>query len=76
MNINLSYIGFVATLYIFISVFLLPFIAYYLGKKKTSTPVLCSVICFLSCLVPLLSLLFLMFLVLKDDYIIPVPEKS
>ena len=40
---------------------------YYLGKRKTQTPVLTTIIAIVSSLLPPLALLFLMALVLKND---------
>ena len=40
---------------------------YYLGKRKTQTPILTTIIAIVSSLLPPLALLFLMALVLKND---------
>ena len=42
-------------------------LSFVLGKKKTTTPVLCSVVGFLSGLIPPLGIIFLAVLVFKND---------
>ncbi|WP_317983505.1 hypothetical protein [Salinimonas profundi] len=63
MSINATLLGqIVAVLMIVMAV-----AGYYLGKRKTQTPVLTTVIAIVSSLIPPLALLFLMALVLKND---------
>lgn len=40
---------------------------YYLGKRKTETPLLTTILAVVSALIPPLALIFLMILVLKKD---------
>ncbi|MBO1256147.1 hypothetical protein J3L16_10675 [Alteromonas sp. 5E99-2] len=42
-------------------------LGYYLGKRKTQTPVLTAVIAFFSALLPPIAIVFLMVLVIKND---------
>lgn len=42
-------------------------IGFYLGKRKTETPVLVSVLALFSALIPPIGLVFLMFLAFKKD---------
>lgn len=42
-------------------------LGYYLGKRKTQTPVLTAVIAFFSALLPPIAIVFLMALVIKND---------
>ncbi|AVJ55845.1 hypothetical protein C5610_05650 [Idiomarina sp. OT37-5b] len=42
-------------------------LGYYLGKRKTTNPVLTAVIAALSALIPPLAIIFLIVLVLKED---------
>lgn len=63
MSINATLLGqVVAVLMVIMAV-----AGYYLGKRKTQTPVLTTVIAIVSSLIPPLALLFLMALVLKND---------
>lgn len=63
MSLNATLLGqIVAVLMIVMAV-----AGYYLGKRKTQTPVLTTVIAIVSSLIPPLALLFLMALVLKND---------
>ncbi|MBW8189667.1 hypothetical protein K0504_01350 [Neiella marina] len=68
MSINAALLGqFILVLAIVMAV-----ACYYLGKRKTNTPILVSVIGFISATVPPLALIFLMLLVLKND----IPSKQ
>lgn len=63
MNINATFIG----QFILILAIVMAVVGYYLGKRKTETPVLTAVIAFFSALSPPLALIFLAVLVLKKD---------
>lgn len=63
MNINATFIGQIIALF---AVFML-FAGYYLGKRKTKNPTLTAVAAFLTAFVPLFAIIFLAYLVLKDD---------
>ncbi|KZY42104.1 hypothetical protein A3733_04305 [Pseudoalteromonas shioyasakiensis] len=63
MNINATLIG--QIIVILIPVFAA--ISYYLGKRKTSTPIVVAVIGGLLALIPLFGLIFIAVLALKQD---------
>ena len=63
MNINATLIGQV----IFVFAVLMAAVGYYLGKRKTQSPFLASIVAFIAALVPPLAIIFLMVLVLKND---------
>lgn len=63
MNINATLIG--QIIFILIPVFAA--ISYYLGKRKTSTPILVAIIGGLLALIPLFGLIFIAVLALKQD---------
>ncbi len=63
MNINATLIG--QIIVILIPVFAA--ISYYLGKRKTSTPIVVAVIGVLLALIPLFGLIFIAVLALKQD---------
>ena len=63
MNINATLIG--QIIVILIPVFAA--ISYYLGKRKTSTPIVVAVIGGLLALIPLFGLIFIAVLALKKD---------
>jgi len=68
MNINATFLGqAIIVLAVFMAI-----AGYYLGKRKTRTPVLTSIIAFFTAIVPLFAIIFLAYLVLKDD----LPEKE
>lgn len=46
---------------------IMAFLGYYLGKRKTQTPILTTVVAVISAFVPPLAILFLMALLLKND---------
>ncbi len=63
MSINATLLGqVVAVLMVIMAI-----AGYYLGKRKTQTPVLTTIIAIVSSFLPPLALLFLMVLVLKND---------
>ena len=63
MNLNATFVGqFILVLAVVFTV-----IGFYLGKRKTETPFLVSIIAFFSALVPPVGLIFLMVLVFKKD---------
>lgn len=63
MNINATWIGQI----IFVLALLMAALGYYLGKRKTQSPILTSVVAFFSALIPPIALIFLIALVLKND---------
>lgn len=63
MNINATFLG----QFILILAIVMAVLGYYLGKRKTETPVLTAVIAFFTALIPPIALIFLMILVLKKD---------
>jgi len=63
VEINATFLGQVI---IVLAVFM-AFAGYYLGKRKTKTPALTSVAAFFTAIVPLFAIIFLVYLVLKDD---------
>ncbi|MCG9697597.1 hypothetical protein [Shewanella sp. Isolate11] len=63
MNINATLLG--QTTLLLAIVFAA--IGFYLGKRKTETPILVSVVAFFSALIPLIGLIFLIVLVFKKD---------
>jgi predicted PurR-regulated permease PerM len=63
MNINATLLG--QTIIILAIVFAV--VGFYLGKRKTETPVLVSVLAFFSALMPPIGLIFLMVLAFKKD---------
>ena len=63
MNINATLVGET----IIVLAIIMAALGYYLGKRKTQTPVLTSVLAFFSALVPPLALVFLIVLVFKND---------
>ena len=63
MNINATLFG--QTIIILAIVFAV--VGFYLGKRKTETPVLVSVLAFFSALMPPIGLIFLMVLAFKKD---------
>tara|TARA_R110000868_G_scaffold88008_4_gene245579 strand:- start:72 stop:302 length:231 start_codon:yes stop_codon:yes gene_type:complete len=50
-------------------------VSYYLGKRKTATPILAAIIGFFSAIIPPLALIYLIVLVLKRD-IKPAQDNS
>lgn len=63
MNIDATLVGQL----IFVLAIVMAVVGFYLGKRKTQTPFLVSVLGFVSDLVPPLALIFLIVLVLKSD---------
>jgi Na+/proline symporter len=63
MNINATLIGQV----IIVFAVLMAAVGYYLGKRKTQSPIITSVLAFFSALVPPVAIIFLFVLVLKND---------
>lgn len=62
-NINATLMGQFMLLFII----LITVISYFLGKKKTSTPKMTAFIGFLLAFIPPLGLIYIAFLVLKND---------
>lgn len=63
MNVNLTLMG--QIIFILIPVFAV--ISYFLGKRKTSTPIKMAIIGGLLALIPLFGLIFIAVLALKQD---------
>lgn len=63
MNINATLIGEIVV----ISVLVVGFLSFYLGKRKTNSPKLAALIGVLLSLIPPLGFIYLAVLVLKDD---------
>lgn len=63
MNINATLIGELVVL----SVLVVGFLSFYLGKRKTNSPKLAALIGVLLSLIPPLGFIYLAVLVLKDD---------
>ncbi|MEH6482250.1 MULTISPECIES: hypothetical protein [Pseudoalteromonas] len=63
MNINATILG----QFIIILAIVMAALGFFLGKRKTQTPVLASIIGFFSALVPPLALVYLIVLVCKKD---------
>ena len=63
MNINATLIGEIVV----ISLLVVGFLSFYLGKRKTNSPKLAALIGVLLSLIPPLGLIYIVFLVLKND---------
>ena len=63
MNIQIALLGQI----IIILAIVFAVVGFYLGKRKTETPVLVSVLAFFSALMPPIGLIFLMVLAFKKD---------
>ncbi len=63
MNISLPIIG--QSIAVLAIVFVV--LGYYLGKRKTESPILVSILAFFSAAIPPIGLIFLMVLALKKD---------
>lgn len=68
LDINATLIG----QFVFISAVVIGLAAYYLGRRKTQTPILAGILGFVLGLIPVLGLIYLIVLVVKND----VPLKS
>lgn len=53
--------------FILISACIMTVLGYYLGKRKTQTPFVTTLLCVFSALIPPIALIFLFVLVIKDD---------
>ncbi|WP_218396418.1 hypothetical protein [Alteromonas lipotrueae] len=63
MNINVTLLGQVIVAF----ALLMAALGYYLGKRKTQSPILTAVVAFFAALVPPLAIILLIVLVLKND---------
>lgn len=63
MNVNATVLG--QTIFFLAIVFAA--VGYYLGRRKTETPILVSILAMFSALMPPIGLIFLMVLVFKKD---------
>ncbi|RUO77784.1 hypothetical protein [Idiomarina seosinensis] len=63
MDLNATLIGQL----IFVLAIIMAVISYYLGKRKTQTPLVTTIVGLVSAFVPPLAIIFLMALVLKND---------
>lgn len=68
MDINATLVG--QTIIILAVIFAI--VGFYLGKRKTETPILVSILALFSALMPPIGLIFLMVLALKKD--LPSPN--
>lgn len=66
MNINITFVGEL----IFYSMFVVGGLSYYLGKRKTSSPKIATLIGVVLCIIPPLNLVYLIVLMLKDEVVI------
>lgn len=65
MDINATFIGQFAL----ISGLLIGIVSYYLGRRKTQTPVIAGVLGFVLGLIPIFGIIYLIVLMLKKDVI-------
>ena len=72
MNINATLMG----QFVFVFAIIMATVCFYLGKRKTQTPIIASVIGFFSALIPPLAIIYLIVLVLKKDIVEPNNEHS
>lgn len=63
MNINATFVGEFIALFALI----MAAVCYYLGRRKTQTPVLAALLGFVLSIVPLFGLIYLVVLLLKKD---------
>ena len=63
MNVNATLFGLV----VIVLAIVMAGLGYYLGKRKTQTPILTAVIACFSAVIPPVALIFLMVLVVKND---------
>ncbi len=63
MNINATLVGQI----MFVFVLVVGALSYYLGRRKTQTPVLAGLLGVVLCIIPLFALVYLVVLVLKKD---------
>jgi len=63
MNINATLFGQI----VFVLAIITAILGYYLGKRKTQTPILTAILAFFSALLPPVALIFLIVLVVKND---------
>ena len=65
MNINAAFMG----QFILVFAITMAAVCFYLGKRKTQSPVIASVIGFFSALIPPIAIIYLIVLVLKKDIV-------
>ncbi|CAE6948771.1 hypothetical protein ACOMICROBIO_FLGHMIGD_02982 [Vibrio sp. B1FLJ16] len=65
MNLNATFVLQILSVYLVASIIL----SYYLGRRKTSTPIISTLIGFLLALIPPLGLIYLAFLTAKSDHV-------
>lgn len=63
MNINATLVGQI----MFVFVIIVTVLSFYLGRRKTQTPLLAGFLGMLLCLIPPLALIYLVVLMLKKD---------
>ena len=63
MNFNVTLLGEI----VFYSMFIVGALSYYLGKRKTSTPKIATLVGIALCIVPPLNIVYLIVLMLKND---------
>jgi uncharacterized membrane protein YjjB (DUF3815 family) len=65
MDINMTLFG----NFVFFSMFIVGGLSYYLGKRKTSTPKIATLVGIILCVVPPLNIVYLIVLMLKNDVV-------
>lgn len=65
MDINMTLFG----NFVFFSMFIVGGLSYYLGKRKTSTPKIATLIGIILCVMPPLNIVYLIVLMLKNDVV-------
>jgi len=65
MNINATILGEI----ILFSMFIVGALSYYLGRRKTSTPKVATLIGVILCITPPLNIVYLIVLMLKNDIV-------
>lgn len=64
MNFNATLLGEI----VFYSMLIVGALSYYLGKRKTSTPKIATLVGIALCIVPPLNIVYLILLMLKNDF--------
>lgn len=66
MDINVTLFGQI----VFYSMFIVGGLSYYLGRRKTSTPKVATLVGVLLCIAPPLNIVYLIVLMLKNDTVV------
>ena len=67
MNINATLLGEIIFISVIVIVIVTGVLSYYLGKRKTNTPIMATFIGVLLAFIPPLGLIYIAILVLKND---------